>query len=806
MRLFECTVFACTMLAGAVAGAAPAPGSPGSEPGRELDARWSGEFAVPEPDGTVWAAEVLGGDLVIGGGFRQVGTVVTPGLARWDGHSWHALGEGPGAPVRAILVEGASLTVACAPESAGAPATVRRWDGRSWSIVGGGLPGSAVGVLRWRGDLVVAGRFALPGTEGHRLLARLERGRWIPLGPEPPGYAMVEAVVAHGDHLVLAGHFGIAGESRGLLSLAAGATGFDTLAHRPPLVVRRAWAAGVHDGELVIAGDFRADDAGKVLPQALMAWNGSGWRILDVGTLSTVRAIRSSSAGLLVAGGDSRFGEDVVGRVVGGSWRELPRRPGTLVRAIVEWGSRVVVGGELQQLFLSARPDLLRRLAVHDGADWHAAAPKRAVATGLEREALAFLFAGDEAHVLAPYAGAWAGDGWGPRVSVHRWSGGRWEPSSEEAPPGGGTSLASYRGTLYLGTAFGLHRLDGARWQPVTGIGREIAALTVHEDRLIAAGRLRIGDGSRVSAVAAFDGARWSEIGDVAGTPDSSIRVTALLSDRGSLYLAGEFSGFRDLSARSIVRWDGHAWTGVGSGLPGAVRALAATTGGIAAAGDFRDPAGGSLHGAATWNGIRWEFLDGVPPGRHAIAADARWLFIGGDDRSPEARVEPLVAWDGSRLHALGSGIGDDPTPPRPPSHVAALAVHDGRLWVGGQFLRAGDVASWNVAAFRLDGLSKGAGRGLAGTRPAISIAPNPVRPGEPLDIVVPSLPGAHVAIYDLAGRRVADPEMAEADFGRRARWDGRDARGRAVPAGIYFVRLRSRDATAAVLRVVRLP
>jgi aldose sugar dehydrogenase len=48
------------------------------------------------------------------------------------------------------------------------------------------------------------------------------------------------------------------------------------------------------------------------------------------------------------------------------------------------------------------------------------------------------------------------------------------------------------------------------------------------------------------------------------------------------------------------------------------------------------------------------------------------------------------------------------------------------------------------------------------------------------------------LAIYDVAGRRVATLERGQAEAGERAvRWDGKDLRGRAVGSGVYFVQLR---------------
>jgi hypothetical protein len=59
----------------------------------------------------------------------------------------------------------------------------------------------------------------------------------------------------------------------------------------------------------------------------------------------------------------------------------------------------------------------------------------------------------------------------------------------------------------------------------------------------------------------------------------------------------------------------------------------------------------------------------------------------------------------------------------------------------------------------------------------------------------------ATLLVHDVAGRRLA--ALHPAAGARSVRWDGRDEAGRALPAGVYFVRLAGADTEAA--RVVRI-
>ncbi|MBK6900020.1 MAG: T9SS type A sorting domain-containing protein [bacterium] len=74
---------------------------------------------------------------------------------------------------------------------------------------------------------------------------------------------------------------------------------------------------------------------------------------------------------------------------------------------------------------------------------------------------------------------------------------------------------------------------------------------------------------------------------------------------------------------------------------------------------------------------------------------------------------------------------------------------------------------------------------------------PNPGRSRIALAGSAPQGAAVTLAVYDLAGRRVATPAMSTAAPGRfAATWDGRDAAGREAPAGVYLMRLSAAGGT----------
>jgi 3',5'-cyclic AMP phosphodiesterase CpdA len=83
---------------------------------------------------------------------------------------------------------------------------------------------------------------------------------------------------------------------------------------------------------------------------------------------------------------------------------------------------------------------------------------------------------------------------------------------------------------------------------------------------------------------------------------------------------------------------------------------------------------------------------------------------------------------------------------------------------------------------------------GIAGAPPAPSLAqnvPNPFRPGTSLRYTLGHPAPVRLAVYDVNGREIVVLVDAVRPSGTStARWDGRDAHGRPVSAGIYLARL----------------
>jgi hypothetical protein len=156
----------------------------------------------------------------------------------------------------------------------------------------------------------------------------------------------------------------------------------------------------------------------------------------------------------------------------------------------------------------------------------------------------------------------------------------------------------------------------------------------------------------------------------------------------------------------------------------------------------------------------------------------------GGAHWAPNVRISTQPS---DPFHAAAAGLPEPATPPVPaptPSRAGLLGEYIGVVsWDGVATPVWTDIRNLNqdvYAGYWAGGME--AVEGEASAR--LTIAPNPAVAGETTLIL--GAPGAAgpLGIFDAAGRRVRTLVLD-----RRAAWDGRDAAGRRLPAGAYFLR-----------------
>ncbi len=195
--------------------------------------------------------------------------------------------------------------------------------------------------------------------------------------------------------------------------------------------------------------------------------------------------------------------------------------------------------------------------------------------------------------------------------------------------------------------------------------------------------------------------------------------VTSVASLGKDIYIAGHFTKAGNVAAKGIARWDGTNWFPVGAGVSGEIFVMMAQGKDLFVGGRFTSDGSIVATNIAKWNGEQWETLGaGIPSVFSnqvavssqfvfALAVQGNDLIVGGNFDLPVANGSEAIniaKWDGKKWSALGSGLGG------PPGdlfglrlgYIRALAVHNGDLYAGGRFHRAGGVPCSNLA--RWDG------------------------------------------------------------------------------------------------------
>lgn len=272
-----------------------------------------------------------------------------------------------------------------------------------------------------------------------------------------------------------------------------------------------------------------------------------------------------------------------------------------------------------------------------------------------------------------------------------------------------------------------------SEWLPLFGQrpgldGANVRALAIFDDgtgpALFAGGDFTVAGGVLASYIAKWDGERWSTLGTGMSAPVRSLVVFDDGSGNGpALYAGGFFATAGGVTVNNIARWNGAAWSSLGTGVSpqsSGVFALAVyddgTGGGPAlfAGGQFSAAGGVAVGRIAKWNGSVWSKLttgvglasqfatvhallpvdegSAITPGLYVAGA---FTLAGG---APAANI---ARWGDGAWTPLGAGTD---------SGISSIALYDDgsgrgpRIVVGGGFMNAGASPALRIAQW--DGTS----------------------------------------------------------------------------------------------------
>ena len=728
------------------------------------DARWSDAFGIPgvqsyNPNGSIDGyARVLAvasnGDVYVGGYFPVAGGIAANHVARWDGRTWHALGDGITAttfefaidyfwatPVQAIAAAPSGEVYVGGQFSAvdGAPAAnVARWNGSAWSPLGVGLPGMVTALTVGPDGAVYAGYGSTIATgQGSPRVARWDGAAWT---------VMAEAN----------------GDVRALL-------------FGP-------------DGALYVGGEFQT--IGGTTSPYLARWSGSAWSPVGAGITGCsaprcgVFALTSYDGQLYIGGEFNQVGArraDRVARWTGSEWFGFndglsfgaPRRveglavdAGGVYTAMMEYyagfqtpcaeGSPYGDGdGGGPRLLCDADVGL----AHWNGSEWVDLSPlpdpdpinpqHRYVGSGLFTVALR----GDEVLVGG---GNVVGIGASGRYLR---SAGEWRPLGGDRANGlfqsiaGGAAgiydvVTGTDGTVYVGGIVqfagdlptrNVAAWDGSQWYDIgSGLDSrtQVTALGIAANgEIYAADYIATTGGSRIMI---WNGTTWRSSGS---TNDYVLDIEFGQNDEAYVALRSPIVYDEDGDEKNIgsgvARLENGEWTEVGDlsqplSRYGMEDLEVGPDGRIYVTWEYFEQAGVAMWDGSTWTTLADEFTALTGPGTsegvqlHALSlAPNGDLYLGGQFGRVEGHpANSLARWDGTQWSRVGSGFALDVGSGPHPGQVGSLAFLNGKLFVGGTFNRvyqpdgsvvqATSIVRWEGAQF------EALGRGLPNFSPPV--------------------------------------------------------------------------------------
>ena len=250
-----------------------------------------------------------------------------------------------------------------------------------------------------------------------------------------------------------------------------------------------------------------------------------------------------------------------------------------------------------------------------------------------------------------------------------------------------------------------------------TGMNNRVNALTtLPSGDLIAGGDFTFAGGVTVNRIARWNGSAWSALGTgMSGGSFAAVNALTTLPS-GDLIAGGQFSTAGGVTVNGVARWNGAAWSALGTGTSGGslpnVRALTALpSGDLIAGGEFTTAGGVTVNGIARWNGSAWLALGAGMSGFSSVGVYALTTLPSGDliaggffTSAGGVPANFIARWNGSAWSALGTGMSGGNFSV-PPIVKALTTLPSGDLIAGGDFITAGGVtlnciARWNGSAW----------------------------------------------------------------------------------------------------------
>ncbi len=689
------------------------------------DIGWSSGFVVNGTDRGANVIAIDGNKIYVGGFFNSIGGTLANNIAMWDGTTWTALGNGIDQNVIALAIDGrgnlyaGGLFVMAGDTHA---YSIARWDGQNWTSLGSGIHGLVASLaVDGFGNVYAGGHFDnAGGVEAHNI-AKWDGSSWSALksgissSVDASGELVYTLAIDRFGFLYAGGRFTHA-DSRPANNIARwdgnnwsvlgdGITGLF-----PNSII--VWTLATDNrGNLFVGGMF--DLAGDVPVNSIAKWNGENWSDVGGGVQSTnaktdvtVRSLVADGGILYVGGTFDITGEISAGGIArwnglewenmnGGVWREGSH--GDIYNLAIDRDGYIFATGS----FFLAGGVCAYGLAVWDGSNW----------SGLGAETT--LDGPVNTMIADRHGGYYFGGSFmcaGGKVVNHiaHWDGVTWSGLGSGLANMNDTTILralalDQAGNLYVGGNFtyaggnfarNIARWTGSNWEAIgEGLANNVTSLALDsQDNLFAGGLFYISGSNppQYSGIARWDNNQW----ELSGTGFTNYVQAMGFDEQDRLVVGGDFSAIGEVAAYGIARWNGQSWEPLAEGFSNHVMTLLIVeetiyAGGLFGIWKFQAGSFESIGGGISSPLTEKAFIS-------ALTMDGQGrLVIGGEfEKAGQVVANNIARWDGQRWEALGSGFKDG-------SVQSLIYDASGKLLVGGSFTQVGGKVSRNLAIWK---------------------------------------------------------------------------------------------------------
>lgn len=355
-----------------------------------------------------------------------------------------------------------------------------------------------------------------------------------------------------------------------------------------------------------------------------------------------------------------------------------------------------------------------------------------------------------------------------------------------------------FNGTWYIGGHFpqsvgpdaNLLVWDGTDWiLEYVGDG-PVHVLAIHNGNLFAGGDFTT---TAMNRVAKLDNGTWVPLGTGMDAP-----VYALVSHDNQLIAGGAFAQAGGVNSDYVAAWDGQQWQGFnqqGTPIDNTVRVLLSTGTELYAGGDIDGNQGNVTFGLAKWANAQtgWEHLLNIykdptitdPWFITDLLHDGTSLYIAGAFNTPIS--QNVITMEFGRNCGMLDLQNQDILPlANPNAPVKAIAIHDGKMYWGGEFKWNSSLTVHSIVNYVMK-VTHGSDIDKLPEQLAVTIYPNPVQSEVFFHFDNPSVAqDLSLSLYNMTGQKLTATITREASGFRLNRGN--------LPTGTYYYQLLSKE------------